>query len=194
MNKQIDSNAYFDSLSLAHKLDNYLDGFERNEIHLFSYFAAILFHYSGNPVSEWQYKFVISEVGYPHSKVLDDAIERHWVSGKFEEKGNFFVVTGRGSDELNKLKKYLPSYKTREKYLDAACTTSILIPYKDTKEALLDDPNIKKVKELENQDWISFSNEKLKEITTALGAPADELLIPAISWIKYLLLKNKIKG
>jgi len=193
MNIQIEPKAYFDSLSLAHKIDNFLDGFERNEIHLFSYFAAILFHYSGNPVSEWQYQFVISEAGYPHSKVLGDAIERHLFSGNFEEKGNFLIITGRGSDEFNKLSK-LPSFEIREKYLDAACTTSILIPYKDTKGALLDDPNITKNKELENQDWISFSNEKLKEITTALGAPVDELIIPAISWIKYLLVKNNING
>ena len=190
---QIEPKAYFDSLSIAHKLNNFLDGFEHNEIHLFSYFAAILFHYSGNPVEEWRYKFVISKVGYPHSKVLDDAIERHLISGNFEEKDNFLIITGRGSDEFNKLSK-LPSFEKRENYLDAACTTSILIPYKDTKRALLDDPNITKVKKLENQDWISFSNEKLKEITTALGAPADELLIPAISWIKYLLVKNNIEG
>jgi hypothetical protein len=191
MSEQILPEAYFDSLSIAHKLDNFLDGFERNEIHLFSYFSAILFHYTGNPVGDWKYQFIISADGYPHSKDLYDSIERHLMSGFFEEKGSFLIITGRGTDEFNKFSKNFPTYKDREKYIDAACSTSILIPYKETKLALLEDPNIKKSFSLKNQDWISFSNKKLKEITEAIGAPVDELLIPAVSWIDHLL-KQKI--
>lgn len=191
MSEQILPEAYFDSLSIAHKLDNFLDGFERNEIHLFSYFSAILFHYAGNLVGDWKYQFIISADGYPHSKDLDDSIERHLMSGFFEEKGGFLIMTGRGTDKFNRFSKYFPTYKDREKYIDAACSTSILIPYKETKLALLEDPNIKESLSLKNQDWISFSNNKLKEITEAIGAPVDELLIPAVSWIDHLL-KQKI--
>ncbi len=194
MSEQILPEAYFDTLSIAHKLDNFLDGFEHGEIHLFSYFSAILFHYAGNPVGEWKYQFIISTDGYPHSKDLNDAIERHLINGAFEEKGNFFIITGRGVDEFNKFSKFA-TYEKREKYLDAACSTSILIPYKKTKKALLDDPNLNKSMKLQNQDWISLSNEKLKEITTAIGVPVDELLIPAVSWIEYLLIiNNNTKG
>lgn len=192
MNKQILPEAYFDSLSIAHKLDNFLDGFEQNEIHLFSYFSAILFHYAGNPVGDWKYKFIISaDDGYPHSKDLDDSIIRHLLNGFFEDTGKYLIITGRGTDEFNKFSKNFPTYKKREKYIDAACSTSILIPYKDTKKALLNDPNLRNAIELNNQDWISFSNKKLKEITKALGAPVDELLIPAVSWVELLLKKVK---
>ncbi len=38
MNKQIEIEAFYDSLSIGHKLDNFLDGFERQEIHLFFIF------------------------------------------------------------------------------------------------------------------------------------------------------------
>ena len=187
MSNQIIPEAYFDSLSIAHKLDDFLDGFDRNEIHLFSYFSAILFHYVGNPVGDWKYQFIISADGYPHSKDLDDSIERHLINGFFNEKIKFLIITGSGTDEFNKFFKSFPTYINREKYIDAACSTSILMPYKETKQALLEDPNIKKSLKLKNQDWILFSNEKLKEITTAIGAPFDELLIPAVSWIEYLL-------
>ncbi len=193
MSDQILPEAYFDSLSISHKLDNFLDGFEYNEIHLFSYFSAILFHYDGNPVGNWWYQFVISAEGYPHSKYLSDAIKRHLKYGLFEEKGNFVIMTGRGTDEFNKFFKSFPTYIEREKYIDAACSTSFLLPYKETKQALLEDPNLKKSTELENQDWISFSNVKLKEITTAIGAPVDELLIPAVAWISFLLENFNIK-
>lgn len=193
MNEQILPEAYFDSLSIAHKLDNFLDGFEQREIHLFAYFSAILFHFSGKPVDEWKYKFIIAQNKYPHSKDLNDAIERHLKNGFFENTGSFLIITGRGTDEFNNFNKF-PSNQEREKYIDAACSTSILIPYKETKKALLNDPNLISASEVSNQDWIAFSNNKLKEITTALGAPADELLLPAISWIEHLLKENDLKG
>jgi hypothetical protein len=193
MPEQILPEAYFDTLSIAHKLDKFLDGFERNEVHLFSYFSAILFHYAGAPVGEWRYQFIISEEGYPHSKQLDDAIERHLINGFFEESGNFLKLSSRGTNEFNNFSKRFPTYTKREEYLDAACSTSILIPYKETKRALLEDPFLKKTQDLKNQDWVSLSNKKLKEITTAIGAPVDELLIPAVSWIEYLLNNNHVK-
>mgnify|MGYP006289024355 FL=1 len=186
MNEQILPEAYFDSLSIAHKLDNFLDGFEQREIHLFAYFSAILFHYSGNPVDEWKYKFVITSDKYPHSKYLNDAIERNVKNGFFEDTGNYFIITGRGTDEFNKFKKFTRN-EEREKFIDSACSTSILIPYKETKKALLNDPNLIKASFINNQDWIAFSNDKLKEITNALGVSSDELLLPAISWIEELL-------
>lgn len=193
MTEQILPEAYFDSLSISHKLDNFLDGFEYNEIHLFSYFSAILFHYAGNPTGEWKYQFIIGSDGYPHSKDLNDAMERHKINGSFEDKEPFIIITGRGTDEYNKFSRF-STYGKREKYIEAACSTSILMPYRETKNALLDDPNIRKSQELKNQDWISFNNEKLKEITESIGAPVDELIIPAVSWIEYLLNVNKLEG
>ncbi len=185
MNTQILQEAYFDSLSIAHKLDNSLDGFLQEEIHLFAYFSAILFHYAGNPVGDWRYKFIITDK-YPHSKPLNDAIERNLRNGYFENSGDLLIITGRGTDEFNKFKNF-SSNKNREKYIDASCSTSFLIPYKETKRALLQDPNLVKNNELDNQDWVSFNNDKLKEITEALGVPSEELLIPAVSWIEHLL-------
>ena len=193
MSEQILPEAYFDSLSMAHKIDNFLDGFEQQEIHLFAYFSAILFHYDGNPVNDWKYKFTITSEKYPHSKDLNNAIERNLRSGYFEDTGNFLIITGRGTDEFNKFKIF-PSNEKRERFIDAACSTSILIPYKETKKALLNDPNLIKATQIENQDWISFSNDKLKEITNDLGAPADELLLPAVSWIEHLLINNNLEG
>ena len=97
---------------------------------------------------------------------------------------------GRGTDEFNKFVDF-PSFQVREKYLDAACSTSILVPYKETKRALLEDPSIKNATQLDNDDWLAFSNDKLKQITQELGAPVDELIIPAVSWIRFLLTTNQ---
>jgi len=182
--------AIFDSLSIAHKLDDALDGFERRELHLFSYFSAILFHYAGNPVDDWQYRFIISEEGYPHSKVLSEAIDNNLLKGRFEEVDSFFSISGRGTDDFYRFSKFFPSYKQREDYIDAACSTSFLLPYSQTKNALLNDPNIKTSMQINNDNWISFNYRQLQEITAALGASLDDLTIAAVVWVEDLLKKQ----
>lgn len=193
MNNQVKPEAFFDSLSLAHKLDNFLDGFRLEEIHLFSYFSSILFLYGQNPVSEWQYRFTISESGYPFSDEINEAINRHVQNGWFNEGAAFFSITSRGTDEFNKF-KILPSFAKRERYLNAACTTSILVPYSQTLRALLGDPEIEKAKELKNNSWLEQSNiyQKFNEISTAVGVSPEDLIIPAVTWINFINEQNKL--
>ncbi|RZK15169.1 MAG: hypothetical protein EOO43_15425 [Flavobacterium sp.] len=187
MINQIIPEAFFDSLSLAHKLDNFLDGFRLEEIHLFSYFASILFLYRQNPVSDWQYRFTISSTGYPFSDAINDATSRHIQNGLFEEKGTFYSISSRGTDEFNKF-KILPTFKRREEFLTPACTTSIIVPYSDTLRALLSDPEISKVKALANSSWLEQTNiyQKFDEISKAVGVSAQDLVIPAVTWINYI--------
>ena len=195
MSKQVTPEAFFDSLSLAHKLDNFLDGFKLEEIHLFSYFSSILFLYRQNPVSDWQYRFTISESGYPFSGAICEATNRHIQNGLFDEKGTFYSITSRGTDEFNKF-KLLPTFSRREEYLIAACTTSIVVPYSQTLRALLNDPVIAKAKELKNESWLEQSNiyQKFDEISKAVGVSAQDLIIPAVTWINFINEQEKIKA
>jgi hypothetical protein len=191
MNKQITPEAFYDSLSLAHKLDNFLDIFKLEEIHLFSYFASILFLYKRNAISEWGYRFTISSSGFPFSEAIYEAINRHSQNGLFDEKDAFYEITSRGTDELNKFKG-LSSFKKREECLDAACTTSILAPYSQTIRALLNDPEIAKEKQVQNKSWLDQTNvyQKFDEISKAIGVPSEELLIPAVNWINFITAKE----
>jgi hypothetical protein len=66
--------AFFDSLSISHKLGDILKDFKIEEIHLFSYFASILFLYNGNSLADWKYKFILDGKGYPFSDYLNEAI------------------------------------------------------------------------------------------------------------------------
>ncbi len=54
-NTQITPEAFFDSLSLAEKLDEFLDGFKTEEIQLFAYFSLILHVYNGGDSASWGY-------------------------------------------------------------------------------------------------------------------------------------------
>lgn len=190
MSKQVTPEAFFDSLSLAHKLDNYLDGFKLEEIHLFSYFSSLLFLYDGNPISTWQHKYIVSN-GYPFSDRIHEAVTRHIQNGLFEMKGEFYTITGRGTDEFNKF-KVLPTFIKREEFLSAACATSILVPYSQTLRALLNEPEIKKIEELQNNSWLESMNiyPKFKEISEAVGVHTEDLIIPAVTWINYLNQKE----
>lgn len=192
MSTQVKPEAFFDSLSLAHKLDNFLDGFKLQEIHLFSYFSSILFLYRGNPVSDWQYMFTVDANGYPFSTEINEATTRHIQNGLFEENNNYYSITGRGTDEFARFKG-LVMFSKREEFLNAACTTSILVPYAETERALLNDFEIEKAKSLENPDWLdpSVTYQKFQEISQAVGISANDLVIPAITWVNYLTEKLK---
>lgn len=191
MNKQITPDAFWDSLSLAYKLDSILDGFKQEEIHLFSYFSSLLYLYAGHPISTWGHKYIVSN-GYPFSDSIQEAIKRHIQNGLVSERDEYYAITARGVDEYNKFIS-LPSFKEREKFLNAACTTSILIPYSQTIRALLAEPEIIKATILQNNSWLEIWSiyPKVKEISEAVGINSEELLIPAVTWINYLTEKGK---
>ena len=167
MTKQVTPEAFFDSLSLAHKLDNFLDGFKLEEIHLFSYFSSFLYCYAGNAIGTWPHKYIAVD-GYPFSDSINEAILRHRQNGLFEDMGDYFTITGRGTDEYNKFKGQTLFIK-REEMINAACTTSILIPYNKTIRALLSEPSFMKAQELQNESWLDQTQfyPQFKEIIDA---------------------------
>lgn len=190
MSNQVIPEAFFDSLSLAHKLDNFLDGFKLEEIHLFSYFSAFLYCYSGNPIGTWQHKYTV-ENGYPFASTINEAILRHIQNGLFENKVEYFTISGRGTDEFNKFKQ-LQSFSKREEILNAACTTTILVPYSQTVRALLNEPDLKKQNELQT-GWLNPTSfyPQFKEISEAIGIKSPDLIIPAVAWVNYLTEQTK---
>jgi len=188
-NQQILPESLFDSLSIGVKLYNYFDGFNRKEIQLFSYFSSVLFPYTKEPLNEWKYKYTVDDSGYPFSSDINSAIDSHLINGNFEEKGSFIIVTARGMRTFDDIKD-LKTFKNRERVINASCTTSILIPFKETEEALLNDPEYNKQIVGDNRDWINqdFAITRIKAVSDALGVPIDNLIASSASWIKYLSL------
>jgi hypothetical protein len=192
MANQVLPEAFFDGLSLAHKLDGVLDGFRFEEIQLFSYFSSVLFLYKGNPLSEWKFKFVIDSNGYPFSDDLNRSIDRHCQNGFFSKFGDFFKISARGTEEFEHFKG-LTLFASREEYLRAACATSIIVPYSDTIRALLRDPELTKSKSLGMERWLDSTTtyQKFNEISEAVGVKAKDLIISAVTWINYVSESEK---
>ena len=185
-NLNIIPEAFFDSLYLAKKLDDFLDGFKTEEIQLFAYFSLILHIYKGGDQFSWRYRFIVDEKGFPFSSDLYNAIDRHIKNGLFEQRNDYCIITGRGVDEFNKF-KILSKFSKREFILNAACTTSILIPFSETRKALLNDPNLIKAKQMGGKREIDdVVYVRFKEISEAIGAPIDDVIIPAMTWINYI--------
>lgn len=190
-NKQVNDDAFYDSLSLAAKLSDYLDEFRSEEIHLFAYFASVLYLYKGNTLTDWSYQFIVDEKGYPFSKDLQEAIDKHFSNGYFEwhslEKCDYISFSARGVQIFNRFKESLKTKGIREKCLAAATSTTILIPYTETINALLQDPEIEKKKKI-GQTSLSTSDvyRKFSEISKAVGVPTDDLIIPSVVWINYI--------
>ena len=193
MRKLINPETQFDALSIGVKLYDYFDGFKREELQLFAYFSSIFFFYTRNPNidDEWGYDFIVDKNGFPFSKDLNMAYEQHLLNRNFEEKDRFSIVTPEGVKSFNAVKEH-SLFKNREKAIDAACTASILVSYEKTERALLNDDEIIKSQTIGNQSTLDRANiyNKVLEISKKVGAPIDDLIIPAVSWLNYLIEKD----
>jgi hypothetical protein len=184
---QILPEAFFDSLSISNKLGDNLGEFKREEIHLFSYFSSILFLYKGNPLADWKYKFIVDQNGYPFSDELNEAIARHLLNGMLKDEGSFLVMTDRGSNEYFKFKE-MSTLRAREESIYAACSTNIILPYSKTIRALLNDPEIVKITRTKARKTMdnAIVYRQFEELSKAVGVPANDLIISAVTWVSYI--------
>lgn len=193
MSKTINPETQFDCLSIGVKLYDYFDGFKREEIQLFAYFSSIFYFYTRNPHldDDWKYEFIIDENGFPFSHEINEAYELHLLNRNFEEKKRFSLVTLAGVNSFNSVKEH-SLFKNREKAIDTACTASILVSYEKTERALLNDDEIIKAKIIRNKSILDRKNiyDKIRKISKKVGAPIDDLIIPAVSWLNYLMEKE----
>ena len=191
-NKEIVPEAFFDSLSIAHKLDNVLDGFTFEEIHLFAYFASIIFFNLGNNINEWGYRFILNrESCYPFSEELSFVLARHESNGFLEKKNNYYSITARGVDEFNIFRKQ-KYFELREPLISGACTVNILMPFSANREALLNDSEIKKAKTLNDKRTLEPPYKELKEVLEALNISTDDPILHGVTWITYITELNNV--
>ena len=191
--KKILPEAFYDSLSISYKLGDTLVDFKQEEIHLFSYFSSILFLYKGNPIANWKYSFVIDQNGCPFSSELDEVIKRHKLNGILKEENIYLEITQKGIKEYFKFKE-MKNITEREEYIEASCSTNIVIPYSKTIRSLLNDPEIIKRKRSGSRKIdVDMAYQQFVELSKAVGVPANDLIIPAVTWINYIAEMNNLE-
>jgi len=184
--------AYFDTLSLAERLSDVVEGFSRPELHLLAYAACLLSIYDGQPAAEWGYEFVSTENGLPFSQDIDEAIEMGFGLGLLFGHGALIAITQDGQTELKTLRD-MESSKARDRYLAGAGDALLVFNPGNIREAFNYDPTISYLKGGNRTEWVLTKPvverlyENFKQLREALAYNAKDLSVPLISWLKYLI-------
>lgn len=193
------SYASFDSLCIAHHLDPALGPASRGEFHLFGYLACILFLIGENAVSEWQYGFAATAFGTPFSTDLDGALVENCRIGFLKPEPPVFRLTERGEDELRRLRE-ISSLTVRERFIEAACASSLAMPSGLIRNAISKEPQITTARTLDSkralldETAIDSLYEYFAALRRAVGDQQADLLVPALVWIRYFSAVGRTRG
>ncbi len=183
--------AYFDSLSISHRLQGNLGNVVVAEIYLFSYLACILSLYRMHPVSDWQYTFSITEYGFPYSVDLDAATKILGETGNLSKEGSYLKVTEHGRTEYEILRS-LSQNAERESFIDGACSSLLALPVGVIRDALSREAEIKGAISLTQSrilladSWIDILYDEFTAISSTIGIEIKDLMVPSVVWLTYL--------
>ena len=190
-------NAYFDTLSICDRLCATLGSVAPSEIHLFAYLSCLLALYRGRAVGIWGYSFAVTEEGYPYSPEIQEAIDTLLLNGHLtaDSKG-FLSITKNGMTELRPLRLF-DVFNSRDEYIYGACGSTLTLPTGTIHDAISNAPNIRstlKVRQtrlLLNQSGQNLLHDQFALLSEAVGINVEDLFIPAVVWLTYLLETSK---
>jgi hypothetical protein len=184
--------ATFDVLAIHGHLRRSIGATSRSELHLFAYLGCLLSLYDRRPASEWRYSFVATQFGAPFSADLDDAFREALLDGVIAADANpeLSQLTAEGDEELADLSTLL-TLKARDRHLEAACATSLMLPISMTREAVVSDSRIRSslalqtTRALLTSDWYADIHSQFDALRSAVGDASIDLLAPAVVWVRY---------
>jgi len=184
--------ACFDSLSICRRLQHNLGNAAVAEVYLFAYLSCLLSLFKQHPASSWQYRFSITQDGYPYSADLDNAIKT-LMGGILLEADEYQYVrlTKEGNDIYESLAS-LEQNSQREPFIEGACSTILAMPVGLIRRSLSSEPEIRGALEL-SQSRVLLSTAGLdslhgqfNELSAVIGIDTKELMVPAMVWLEYL--------
>ncbi|MGE5479644.1 MAG: hypothetical protein ACM3U1_04355 [Chloroflexota bacterium] len=175
-----------------------IEDFSLYEIQFFAYFSCLLSLYEGNSVEDWRYSFVKTELGSPYSIDIDLSIQTLLGSGKLSKTDNtkeYFTINEAGNEFFSFLNEAASSLSNRKKYLTTACDILSLTPLGAIKEAIGKEPVLYSAKNsISKKSLLEVSSPATKvlysqfqNLKVALENKYENLLIPAMVWIEYLV-------
>jgi hypothetical protein len=184
--------ATFDVIALHGHLRRSIGAISRSELHLFGYLACLLSLYDRFPASDWRYAFVATEFGTPFSTELDNAYETALRDGLLilDSDRELTKLTAAGEQELADLSTLL-TMRSRDRFLEAACATALMVPIALARTAINSDPRIRASESLRSsralltEDWYADIHTQFDVLRAAVGEASIDLLAPAVVWIRY---------
>ena len=190
------SEATFDSLFICSGLETVVGGATVSELQTVTYLARLLSEYEQPDATLWGYDFAATSTGAPFSPVLgeaiDDLCERGWLAAT--EAG--WVAASFGTQQLDFLKS-LQGYRTRQRFLEAAVESTLVIPLPVVTSALLREPQLRtpvqgapaarplldETGRVRVRPYLRGVEKALKSVSKT--RPVD-LLTVAVLWLRYL--------
>ena len=181
----------FDSLAILNQLRETLGPVSFGELCLYAYMACWLFAYRLNSPAQWGYVFSANETGAPYSLDLEVATTHLLKVGHVVESSDYMSITDNGQLELGAISEFAVT-AGRTEYLEAACSTSLVLPSGVLRGAMASDTDISAARSM-NSSREMFTEEALIQLSSdfnimkkSLGTLRDDLLATAAVWATYM--------
>ena len=185
--------SYFDALDVCRRLQETLGPVARAEVHLFAYLSCLLALYRSQPVSEWGYYFAVTPDGYPYSPDLDAALDILISSGDLQtDRDGYLAMSDYGAETLRELNT-LGLFQPRTSFLEGACSSVLALPVGSIRDALSQEVGIRNAlalsqsRRLPTDVGLNLLYAQFRALSEAIGVNVDDLLIPAVVWLTYLI-------
>lgn len=194
MARMPNTKAIYDVLTICDLIGDSLNGISKSEFYYFTYLSCLLSLYDGNPVADWEYQFVTTKWGTPYSREIQEAVELLISGGSTQAKGNIVLLTSLGRDRLHFFRSLI-EFKSRRKYIRAACSSALALPLGLFRHALHQEPTIRSANTRESGGAllddagpsIQVLYEQFGALNSTLGEHQSNLLGPSVAWLQYLI-------
>lgn len=189
------SDAVFDSLWIARRMQSASAAVTLPECHTLAYLACLLAAYDNRETTWWGYTFVSTKVGAPYSLAIAEATELLFSSGLVIEENQRLAVTIGGEAEATLLASFR-SYQDRVRYLAAACDCCLAMPLPLVASAVANEPQLRRAltlsqtRQLLDRSGFDMLQPHFQGLRDSLnsygGTTVHDLFTSAIVWLTYL--------
>lgn len=188
------ASAGFDVLVIADRLTNTEGGAAPAELHVFSYLACLMSLYDGSEPERWSYDFVATPAGAPYALALARECDRLRAAGRLLDRSDLLILSRQGLEDVTQLRVFA-SLAQRERYLEASCSATKLLPLPSIADALSFEPQLSRALEAPatrelfkpaGQALLDVHFRALADALRERSPDTSDLLVATTVWLAYL--------
>jgi hypothetical protein len=187
----LNPDATFDCLFVANRLQRQNGSFNIPELHIFAYLACLLWLYRNQPVIDWGYTFVGTELGAPFSQEIDTAVNECLERGFFHRTHERLHMTELAERRLHTYEQ-LGLNLERVEFLQAACASTAALSVGMVCTALANEPELRRSNALPASRQLLEESaqfqlyEQFSVLHKAFNERSKDLRLPAVAWLTAL--------
>lgn len=194
------SSAVFDVLFLVQATWD-SGGLTPSELHTLDYLACLISVYDGRAPLDWEHGYSVTDLGSPHSAVVQEAGDRCVRAGWIDRGQRVLTITELGQSEL-KFQKLLPPTEWRLRYLGAAVSASVTMTLPSIVDALNHEPGLRRAmrflrrQRLLDEASVDLLEAQFDDLRAAIGVDfaRPTLVVPTAVWLSFLASKPRFEN